>query len=355
MSGSGYRFGDCHLDPAERRLERGGEVLEVSGRYFDALELLVREQGSLVTKDRFMNEVWRGVPVTDEALTQCVRALRKALGDDAARPRFIETVPRHGYRFIAPVHVGEAQARSGQAEPGITAEWRSAGALVAAGTLGACLAGLIGGMLYGFVAAQSAPAEGSAASTLIVLVLVTVALALIGGAAVSGGIVLARALLGRGALPSILGGAAGGLLIGALFRLFGIDAFNLLLGRAPEGATGPGEGVLLGAAAGLGAWLALRASEPRGLMRRMLSAGWIGALAGALIVALGGRMLGGSLALLTERFPDSRLRLDAIGRLFGESGFGAISQLVTGAAEGALFAACIAGAMVLAQRYAAAR
>lgn len=210
MSGSGYRFGDCHLDPAERRLARGGEALEISGRYFDALELLVREQGSLVTKDRFMDEVWRGVPVTDEALTQCVRALRKALGDDAARPRFIETVPKHGYRFIAPVHASEAQPQSGQAEPGIAPHWRSASALAAAGTLGACLAGLIGGVLYGFVAAQSVPAEGSAASTLIVLVLVTMALALIGGAAVSGGIVIARTLLGRGALASVLGGRPAG-------------------------------------------------------------------------------------------------------------------------------------------------
>ena len=50
-----------------------------------------------------MGEVWRGIPVTDEALTQCIRTLRKQLGDDAARPRFIETVPKNGYRFVAPV------------------------------------------------------------------------------------------------------------------------------------------------------------------------------------------------------------------------------------------------------------
>ena len=97
-----YRFGPFHLDADERRLTREGAAIEVSGRYLDALILLVSEPGRLVSKDRFMDEVWRGVPVTDEALTQCIRALRRALGDDAANPRFIETVPRYGYRFIAP-------------------------------------------------------------------------------------------------------------------------------------------------------------------------------------------------------------------------------------------------------------
>ena len=144
-------------------------------------------------------------------------------------------------------------------------------------------------------------------------------------------------------------GAVGGLLVGALFRLFGLDALNLLFGRAPEGITGAGEGVVLGAATGLAVWLALRAGGERRLMRRMLTAGWIGALAGAAVVALGGRLLGGSLALLASRFPDSRLRLDSIGRLFGEDGYGPLAQLVTGAAEGALFAACVAGGMVVAR------
>src|SRR3569833_3702183 len=91
------------LDPDDRPLRRGSDAVELSGRYFDALALLVREHGKLISKDRFLDEVWRGVPVTDEALTQCVRPLRRQLGDDAGRPRFIETVPKHGYRFIADV------------------------------------------------------------------------------------------------------------------------------------------------------------------------------------------------------------------------------------------------------------
>ena len=60
--------------------------------------------------------------------------------------------------------------------------------------------------------------------------------------------------------------------------------------------------------------------------------------------------MAGSLDLLARRFPESRLRLDPIGGLFGESGFGPVSRTITGALEGALFAACIVAAMLLARR-----
>src|SRR5688500_2589937 len=103
MESGGFRFADFVLDPDDRRLIRAGAPVELNARYLDALALLVRESGRLVSKDRFLDEVWRGVPVTDEALTQCIRFLRRILGDDATRPRFIETVPKHGYRFIAEV------------------------------------------------------------------------------------------------------------------------------------------------------------------------------------------------------------------------------------------------------------
>src|SRR5688500_4963305 len=102
ISGS-FRFDRFTLDPADRQLKRDDAPVDLNARYLDALSLLVREEGRLVSKDRFLEEVWRGVPVTDEALTQCIRTLRRQLGDDAANPRFIETVAKHGYRFIAPV------------------------------------------------------------------------------------------------------------------------------------------------------------------------------------------------------------------------------------------------------------
>jgi hypothetical protein len=65
--------------------------------------------------------------------------------------------------------------------------------------------------------------------------------------------------------------------------------------------------------------------------------------------------MGGSLALLAAHFPGSRLRLDRIGALFGESGFGPVTQAVTGALEGALFAGCVVAAMLLARRQLATR
>src|SRR3990167_7235801 len=101
MAPGRFRFERFHLDVRDRQLRRDDAPVELNARYFDALTLLVSEQGRLVTKERFHDEVWRGVPVTDEALTQCIRTLRRALGDDAANPQFIETVPSYGYRFIA--------------------------------------------------------------------------------------------------------------------------------------------------------------------------------------------------------------------------------------------------------------
>ena len=72
MTSESFRFDNFQLDPAERQLRQDGEPIEINARYLDALTLLVREQGKLVSKDRFLDEVWRGVPVTDEALTQCI-------------------------------------------------------------------------------------------------------------------------------------------------------------------------------------------------------------------------------------------------------------------------------------------
>jgi hypothetical protein len=86
------------------------------------------------------------------------------------------------------------------------------------------------------------------------------------------------------------------------------------------------------------------------LRRSIAAAGVAGGAMGALIPLLGGRLLGGSLSLLAERFPTSRLRLDQIGALLGERGFGTTTAVVTGALEGALFGACVVGAMILASR-----
>lgn len=343
MTSSRYRFDRFLLDPADRRLLRDGAPVELNARYLDALALLVRESGKLVTKDRFLDEVWRGVPVTDEALTQCIKALRKQLGDEAARPRFIETVPKHGYRFVADVELAGDDAAPETLPSSSSDARRRILLLGTAGLLGAGLAGLIGGLCYGFVGAAQTQGAG-AISTLLVLTCLTVFVAFVGGAGVSIGIAATSAR--RPSPWGIAGGAAGGLIVGAVAKLLGLDAFNLLLGRSPGDITGAAEGVLLGASVGLGAWLAGAMSLRRGTAVAALCGGG----AGLLIPWLGGRMMGGSLDLLAGQFPGSRFRLDLIGAAFGEPGFGPVSQMVTGIAEGALLAGGIVAAMIVARR-----
>jgi DNA-binding winged helix-turn-helix (wHTH) protein/tetratricopeptide (TPR) repeat protein len=100
---SSYHFGPFVLDPAAYRLLKGTTPLDLSPKALDLLLLLVRQPGRLVTKDDILAAVWPDVAVTDNALTQVISDLRQALGDSAADPTFIETVPRRGYRFIAEV------------------------------------------------------------------------------------------------------------------------------------------------------------------------------------------------------------------------------------------------------------
>ena len=344
MSGS-FRFEQFDLDLGDRQLRNGGSAVELNSRYFDALALLVSQQGRLVSKDRFLEEVWRGVPVTDEALTQCIKTLRRQLGDDAGSPRFIETVPKHGYRFIAPVEADGAAER-----PTIERRVPTRDALLLAlgGVVGGGLAGVLGGLFYGFAGASQPLAPGmGAVSVLLVLLSLTIVVALIGAAGVSFGIAAAISLTGRNGPWNIAGGAIGGLFVGAFVKFLGLDAFTLLVGQNPGDITGPFEGFILGGAVGLGAWIASRREK---LRFGTIAAALIGGLAGLVIPVIGGRLMGGSLSLLAAHLPGSRLRLDKIGALFGEDGFGPVSQAVTGMLEGALFAACVVAALLLAKR-----
>ena len=335
-----FRFDRFRLDLHDRRLSEGGDPVELNSRYFDALALLVSEQGRLVGKDRFMDEVWRGIPVTDEALTQCIRTLRRQLGDDAAKPRFIETVPKHGYRFIAQVETAGAELASPAARARPSLELFLLGG---AGTLGGGLAGVLGGLFYGFGAASAA--SSGEISVLIVMIVVAVALGLIGAAGVAFGIVAAAAMTRPRSSWTILGGALGGLLIGAVVKLIGSDAFVILFGRSPGDITGAGEGLALGIAIGVAVWAGA------GRVRRAVGAAFAcGAAAGILVVLARGQLMGGSLVQLAARFPGSRLSLDRIAALFGETYFGPVTGVATAALEGAIFTACVTGAMTVARK-----
>lgn len=117
-SASSYRFDDFHLDAGNRHLSRNGEPVALNSKYFDVLLLLVSRSGQLVEKQRIFEEVWDGVFVTDAALTQCIKDIRKQLGDDASSPRYIKTVPKHGYVFIGNIVEADEEATPG---PGATA------------------------------------------------------------------------------------------------------------------------------------------------------------------------------------------------------------------------------------------
>lgn len=352
MPPGSFRFESFVLDPADRRLSRNGAPVELNGRYLDALALLVSEQGKLVSKSRFLDEVWRGVPVTDEALTQCIRTLRRQLGDEAGRPRFIETVPKHGYRFIASVEmVDEKVASSKASRPAASRRanrtWQPFLLTGSAGTVGGAAAGLLGGLYYGLAGASQPLEPGiGAASILVVMLCVGILVGTLGAAGVAFGIATADRVAGRSGAWTMLGGAVGGAIVGAAGKMLGLDAFNLLLGRSPGDITGLKEGFVLGGAVGLGAWLANRLPRRSGVGLATI----VGGTAGILITLFGGHLLGGSLDLLGHQFPGSRLRLDHIGALFGEHGFGPLSQAVIAGLEGALFSACVVGAIILAQR-----
>ncbi len=344
MTKASIAFDRFVLDAPNRILLRDGVPIEISARYLDALVLLAGDPGALVSKVRFMDEVWRGVPVTDEALTQCIKALRRALGDDASRPRFIETVPKHGYRFIAALNQSERNNSSATAPLRPTFSWRQFLLLGGAGVVGGGIAGLLGGAFYGFAGATQPLEPGmGAGSIVLVLTSLTVLIALIGSAGVSFGI--AAGLTRGGWRWTVGGGTLGGMAVGGVVKLLGLDAFNLLLGQSPGNITGALEGAALGAAVGLGvSWADQKSSIS------IWPTALTGLGVGMAIPALGGKLLGGSLEQLAGVFPQSRLRLDQIGAVFGKSGFGQISQIVSGGIEGMLFAACVATAMLVAKR-----
>lgn len=325
------QFGPYTLDARNRVLLRAGEPVELGSRYFDALRLLADHPGELITKERLHDEVWRGVPVTDEALTQCIRSLRKALADDAGNPSFIETVPRHGYRFVAPVEsIGAAPmvlspAAPPEAKEPVIARWLM---LTGGGGLGGAAAGAVIGLVYGLILVREEQASGAGLSLVAVILCSAVLAALFSGLAIAGGVAAGDRLNAMGRARWILGGAAGGLIAGSLLNMLGRDAVNLLFGRHMADLAGGLEGLSLGAVIGGGIWW----------LRRVGGAGWrdvgpvalLGAVVGFVLPLAGGTLFTGSLTALAATVPNSPFALPAPLAALGPLG---------GALEGALFSA----------------
>lgn len=97
----GLEFGDIRVDFRLQTVTRAGQPVALEPKTFDVLRHLVEHRERLVTKDELLDTVWKDVFVTPNVLTRAIAQLRKALGDEADSPRYIETVPKRGYRFIA--------------------------------------------------------------------------------------------------------------------------------------------------------------------------------------------------------------------------------------------------------------
>jgi DNA-binding winged helix-turn-helix (wHTH) protein/TolB-like protein/Flp pilus assembly protein TadD len=100
---SGLRIGEWWADPATNQLRRAGDRVRLEPKAMEVLVALTARAGEVVSREALLAEVWPGVVVGDEALTQSIIKLRRALGDNPRAPAYIETISKRGYRLIAPV------------------------------------------------------------------------------------------------------------------------------------------------------------------------------------------------------------------------------------------------------------
>jgi len=102
------RFGSFELDVRSRELRTGTKSVRLQEQPFEILRMMLERPGHVVTRDELRDRLWPGGTFVDfeHSLNAAVKRLRAALGDDADNPRFIETLPRRGYRFIASIVVG---------------------------------------------------------------------------------------------------------------------------------------------------------------------------------------------------------------------------------------------------------
>ncbi len=125
-----FLLNDCLVEATANRIRRDGGEIRLEARMMALLVYLADRPGEVVTREALEREVWQGRYVSYDALTVCIRKLRKSLGDDPRRPRFIETIAKRGYRCIATVQV-QVQAPAARPAP---AAWRhpASGALAGA-------------------------------------------------------------------------------------------------------------------------------------------------------------------------------------------------------------------------------
>src|ERR1700692_2876038 len=109
---SRIRFGIFEVDLEARELRKRGTRIKLQDQPFQLLAALLQRHGEVITREEIQASLWTADTFVDfdRAVNKAVNRIREALGDLAATPRFIETLPRRGYRFIAPIDDGQTGA-----------------------------------------------------------------------------------------------------------------------------------------------------------------------------------------------------------------------------------------------------
>jgi DNA-binding winged helix-turn-helix (wHTH) protein len=432
-----FRFGDFTVSPRQRLLLRDGRPVALIPKYFDLLVLLILRRHDAVSKNAIFAEVWSDVVVSDGALAQAVRTLRRTLGDDVREPRFIRTVSRHGYQFVWPNVTEEADdLPESVAAPGVTehappaasmvqlvdrlmaasspedardlaeqlhalgtadalalltarpghapavammrdARWSVPGAgnvplvrdpeAFAAGMAlvrlrlsdvkrtvvrrwaSAAETGAIAGGAAGFLgglALYLAPTSNARPQSSIALAAIGVVAGGLGAAGVGAGLVAAEVLArSRRALALVACGALAGALVAGIAAVVLRALLEGLFGLHLVHSGGAIDGLVLGAAAGIG--YAATTSHPDGGglaaprgRRRIVTAAAVGACCavGAAALTVSGRpLVGGLVHEIARASRDAELVLGPLGHLIGEPGFGRLAQVILSTFEGAAF------------------
>ena len=220
------------------------------------------------------------------------------------------------------------------------------------GMLGGALSGVAGGVILGTGLGIVRDARTfEAANLVLVLTAMGFFIGAIGGLGVSLGMISAVHIAYRHSKWwSVVGGAAGGALVGGSTKLLGVDTVRALFGQSPTGITGAFEGAVIGASLSLGVLLAatlIRRSRP---WQRVLAASLGAMCAGVLLTVIGGNLFSASLEIVAKLFANSQIRMDPLAPLFGEVHFGQTTQIVMGAIEGLLFGAGCAGGIEASSR-----
>ncbi len=112
-----YRFGEFRVDPVARELWRGDQLVALPPHVFDCLAYLIARHDRAVGRDELVAAVWGRTEVSDTLLGQTVLRIRRELGDDGKDPHVLRTIPRFGYRWVAPLRMAEEDADAAIAAP----------------------------------------------------------------------------------------------------------------------------------------------------------------------------------------------------------------------------------------------